>query len=69
MVEITIISCHAAGWCALGASNAGVGTAVLRGGRVGGNWLSFCTRARTTLRNRIKKKESNKKHGDKKGER
>ena len=43
MVEITIISCHAAGRRALGASNAGVGAAVLRGGRVGGDRLSFCS--------------------------
>lgn len=43
VVEITIISCHAASRCALGASNARVGAAVLRGGRVGGNRLSFCS--------------------------
>lgn len=33
--------CHAAGGCALGAANAGVGTAVLGGRRVGGHWLPF----------------------------
>lgn len=48
VVEITIISCHAAGRCALGASNACVGAAVLRGGRVGGNRLSFCSWAGTS---------------------
>lgn len=35
-------SCHAAGWGALGAADAGVGATVLRGGRVGGDRLSFC---------------------------
>lgn len=33
--------CHAAGGRALGAANAGVGTAVLRRRRVGGHWLPF----------------------------
>lgn len=34
-------SCHAAGGRALGASNASVSAAVLRGGRIGGNRLPF----------------------------
>lgn len=33
--------CHAAGGCALGAADAGVGTAVLGGRRVGGHGLAF----------------------------
>lgn len=39
---------HAAGGRALGAANAGVGATVLRGGRVGGDGLSLCHRARTS---------------------
>lgn len=33
--------CHAAGGRTLGAANAGIGAAVLRGRWVGGHWLSF----------------------------
>lgn len=50
VVDISIISCHAAGRRALGASNACISAAVLGGGRVVGNRLSFCSRAGTSWR-------------------
>lgn len=50
---VLMISCHAAGWRALSAANAGVGTTVLRGGGVVGDRLSFAgQRARTSWRER-----------------
>lgn len=43
LLERAVISCHAAGRCALGAANASIGAAVLGGGRVVGNRLSLCS--------------------------
>lgn len=57
VLEITIISCHAAGRRALGASNAGVGAAVLGRGGVGGDRLSLCSRAGTSWSQRREKPE------------
>ena len=46
--EITVTSsCHAAGWRALCAANAGIGTTVFRWGGVGVDWLLFGQRAGT----------------------
>ena len=45
---MAVISCHAAGRRALGAADASIGAAVLRGGRVGRYGLSFCQRTGTS---------------------
>lgn len=42
VLEVTVVSCHAAGRRALGAPNARISTTVLGGGGVGGDGLPFC---------------------------
>lgn len=59
---MTTISCHAAGGRALGAADAGVGATVLRGGQVGGDRLSFCQRAGTSLGRRREEEKGANKH-------
>lgn len=55
VVAISMISCHAAGRRALGASNTSICAAVFRGGKVVGNWLSLRSRARAPCTKRRKK--------------